>query len=115
MTEHEPMRISGKPGHWQRQYREDLQQEKIPRDSDEDYTGWKVDVEWLKEQITLHEEKSGEEFKYIVFVVTRRRDLPLEKFRKMPIIDPTRHRLWIRAFNSPTESMAEDFPPIQWP
>ena len=116
---------NGLPGLWDPEFKEKVKKGEIPRDS-EDYTGWKVDLNWLKDQIDHHEKDPdripGEDYSYIVFIVTKQK--PSEESETEEevawdsanerIIDPVKHRLWIRAFGSP-ESMAEDFPPINWP
>ena len=113
MAEQEPKKIK-----WQDELKDDIKHERIHKDSKEGYTGWKVGVAWLKDQIRRHEEMQAEiadpeEYSYFVFVVTRdKKDWGHHKEEK--IVDPNKHRLWIRGFRNP-ESCAEDFPPVQWP
>jgi hypothetical protein len=108
---------NGMPGLWGPDFKVKVSRGDIKKDNGNDFTGWKVDLAWLKEQIEHHEaeHKADPEagYGYMVFVVTRDRNHHVDWADEI-IIDPEKHRLWIRAFGSP-ESMAEDFPPIQWP
>jgi hypothetical protein len=94
----------------------------------EAYGGWAVRISWLKEQIAEFERRAIEDsilsklgqktpdperYEYMVFVVTKDKK-PDGDYTKEKIVDPTKHRLWIRGFKNP-QSFAEDFPPIQWP
>ena len=103
---------------WQDGFKDDIKFERIHKDSKEGYTGWKVGVAWLKEQIRRYEDMQAqvadpEEYSYFVFIVTRDKKA-WGDHKNEKIVDPNKHRLWIRGFRNP-ESFAEDFPPIQWP
>lgn len=105
---------------WQDEFKKDIHL--MDKDSEDNYTGWKVDVDWLEEQVKRYKEMEAaatteeekKEFSYFVFVVTKNKknwgDHKNEK-----IVDPKKKcRLWIRGFRS-YESFCEEFPPIQWP
>jgi hypothetical protein len=99
-----------------------------PGKDNKDLGGWAVKVSWLKEQIAEYERKAIREallqeqgvegadpakYEYFIFVVTRDKKEG-RHYKDEKIVDPAKHRLWIRGFRNP-ESFAEDFPPVQWP